>query len=320
MKKKVFVTRKMPESGLNLLRKKYDVRVWNKDTIISRRALLKGVKWCDALLCLLTDTIDTKIIDANPNLKIIANYAVGYNNIDVTYAKSKNIPVTNTPGVLTTAVAEHALSLLTSIARRIPESDTFVRKGKYQGWAPMLLLGAQLQGKTLGIVGAGRIGSAVGERAYKGFGMKIVYFNRSKNKDIEKVTKAKRKKTLKELLQVADFVSVHVPLIKQTIHLIGKKELKVMKTTAYLINTSRGAVIDEKALVHALKSKEIAGAALDVFENEPKLSKGLIKLSNVILTPHTASATIEARQAMSTIAAKNIIAVLSGKKPKNKVN
>ncbi|HIJ11175.1 TPA: D-glycerate dehydrogenase [Candidatus Woesearchaeota archaeon] len=319
-KKKVFVTRKIPESGLKLLRKKYDVRVWKKDRVISRGALLRGVKWCDALLCLLTDNIDKKVLDANPNLQIVANYAVGYNNIDHAYAKTKKIPVTNTPGVLTTAVAEHAMALLLSIARRVPESDTFVRKSKYKGWAPMLLLGGQLQGKTLGIVGAGRIGSAVAERAMKGFGMKIIYFNRSKNARIEKDTKAKRKAKLKELLKEADFVSVHVPLVKETRHLLGSSQLKAMKKTAYLINTSRGPVIDEKALVSALKSKQIAGAALDVFENEPKLAKGLSTLSNVVLTPHTASGTIETREAMSTIAAQNIIAVLSGKKPKNRVN
>jgi len=316
---KVFVTRKIPHVGTDLLKKKHTVRVYAKDNVISRKELLVGVKWCDALLCLLTDKIDGKIMDANPNLKVIANYAVGYNNIDVKAATQRKIPVTNTPGVLTDAVADLACTLLLSVARRIPESDKFVRANKYKGWEPMLMLGGDTRGKTLGIVGSGRIGSAVAERMYKGFGMHVIYSDIKKNPKFEKVCKGKFT-SLANLLKNADFVSVHVPLLPSTRHLISAKQLKLMKKSAYIVNTSRGPVVDEKALVSALKRKQIAGAALDVYEEEPKLAPGLTKLDNVVLTPHTASATLNTRGAMSEIAAKNVLAILSGKKGPNQVN
>ncbi|PIN87891.1 D-glycerate dehydrogenase [Candidatus Woesearchaeota archaeon CG10_big_fil_rev_8_21_14_0_10_32_24] len=307
-KPKVFVTRKIPDKGLKLLQEYCEVKIHPHDHIISKKELLVGVKWCDALLCLLTDKIDKSVIDANPNLKMISNYAVGYNNIDVKYAASKKIPVGNTPGVLTDAVAEHTFALMLAITKRIAESDQFTKKGKYKGWAPMLLLGTELKGKTLGIVGSGRIGTGVAERA-KGLGMNVIYYDLQKNLLIERKVKAK-KESLTNLLKHADVVSVHVPLLPSTHHMIGTKELALMKKTAYLVNTSRGPIIDEKTLVTALKKKQIQGAALDVYENEPELSHGLNKLNNVVLTPHTASATIEARQAMSEIAAKNILGVL----------
>lgn len=313
---KVFVTRKIPEAGIKLLRKECEVRVYPKNKAIPRRELIKGVKWCDALLCLLTEKIDKEILKANPKLKIVANYAVGYDNIAVSACKELNIPVTNTPGVLTEAVAEHTFALLLSIARRIPESDCFVRAGKYKQWEPELLLGPQLEGKTIGIIGLGRIGSKVAEKAVKGMGMRAVYNSISRNKKFEKEYSAKFL-SKEELLKKSDFVTLHVPLLKSTYHLISKKELKLMKKTAYLINTSRGAVVDEKALVQALKNKKIAGAALDVYENEPRITKDLLKLKNVVLTPHTASATYEARNAMAILAAKNILAVKKGKKPPN---
>ena len=316
---KIFITRKIPESGVKLLKKKHTVKIYGKDQAIPKNDLLAGVKWCDALLPLLTDKVDGSVMDANPNLKVIANYAVGFNNIDVKAATERGIPVTNTPGVLTDAVADHAAALLLGIARRIPESDRFTRAGKYKVWSPMLLLGPELRGKTLGILGSGRIGSAFAERMYKGFGMNIMYYDVKRNPAVEKKFKAKYG-SIAQVLKTADFVSIHVPLLPSTHHLIGAKELKSMKKTSYLINTSRGPVIDEKALVSALKSKTIAGAALDVFENEPKLASGLSKLENVILTPHTASATEQARGAMSEIAANNILAVLSGKKPITLVN
>ncbi len=313
MKPRVFITRTIPDKGINLLKKYCEVKIHSHPHIISKNELIKGVKWCDALLCLLTDKIDKSIIDANSNLKIISNYAVGYDNIDVKYATQKHIPVTNTPGVLTDAVAEHTFALMVSIARKITLSDTFTKKKQYQGWDPMLFLGTQLKGKTLGIVGLGRIGSGVAQRAYQGMGMNIIYYDIKQDLQFEQQFHAK-KRSLHELLKESDFVTVHVPLLPSTHHLIGKKELSLMKKTAYLINTSRGPVIDEKALVAALKKQQIAGAALDVYEFEPKLSPGLEKLDNVVLTPHTASATIEARQAMSEIAAKNILAVLQKKK------
>ena len=311
----VFVTRKIPESGLKLLQKKHTVRVYSKDQVIPRRELIKGVKWADALLCLLTDKIDKKVLAANPYLKVISNYAVGYDNIDIDAAAEAGIPVTNTPGVLTQSVAEHTAALAVALAKRVAEADSFTRKGSYKGWEPMLLLGTELRGKTFGVVGLGRIGSAVADIMHKGFGMDIVYFDIKKDKTFEKRVKATFE-AVPQLLKKSDIVSIHVPLLDSTHHLIGARQFRSMKKSALLVNTSRGPVVDEKALVTALKNKTIRGAALDVFEFEPKLTKGLAKLPNVILTPHTASATEEAREAMSLIAAENILAVLSGKKPK----
>jgi len=319
MKKKVFITQKIPEEGINLLKKHFQVKVYSQDKVIPKQELIRGVKWCDALLCLLTDKIDSIVLKANPNLKIVSNYAVGYNNIDVKFASSLGIPVTNTPGVLTDSVAEHTFALMMAIARRIPESDKFTRSGKYVGWKPMLMLGTQLKGKTLGIVGLGRIGIRVAEMAVKGMGMNVVYSDKERHKNFDRKYQS-RKVGLNELLRKSDFISLHVPLLPSTKHLISNKELKMMKKTAYLINTSRGPVVNEKALVSALKMKKIAGAALDVYEDEPKLSFGLNKLNTVVLTPHTASATVEARSAMSITAAENIFAILKGKKAKFLVN
>ena len=316
---KIFVTRKIPNSGIKLLKKHHTVKVFPKERVISKKELLKGVKWCDALLCLLTDKIDAEIINANSNLKIIANYAVGYDNIDINAASAKNIPVTNTPGVLTDAVAEYTLSLILSLTRRIPEADSFTRAGKYKGWEPMLLLGPQLKGKTVGIIGFVRIGFAVAQMLAKGMGVNIIYSDTRRHPKFEKKYGAKYA-TISSLLKKADVVSLHVPLLPSTKHLIGASQFKMMKKTAYLINTSRGPVVDEKALVKALKRKQIAGAALDVFEYEPKLVAGLAKLRNVIVTPHIASATLEARSAMSQLAAKNILTRLANKVPPNILN
>jgi len=318
-KLKVFVTREIPSAGIDILKKKFIVKIFPKDNAIPRTELEKGVKWCDALLPLLTDKVDAKLMDLNKNLKVIANYAVGFDNIDIKAATERKIPVTNTPGVLTDAVAEHTISLLMSIARRIPESDKFTKQGRYKGWSPMLFLGTELKGKTLGIVGLGRIGSAVAERVIKGLGMKVLYNKRHPDKNFEKEFGAKFV-SLPELMKKSDFISVHIPLNPATRHLIGKKQLAMMKKTAYLINTSRGPIIDEQALVNVLKKRKIKGAALDVLENEPRLSPGLNKLDNVVLTPHTASGTIETRNAMSILAAKNIIDVSQSKVPKNIVN
>ncbi len=315
----MFVTQKIPEKGLKLLRKYSQVKVYPKDQVISRKELLKEVKRCDALLCLLTDTIDKEVINANPNLKVISNYAVGYDNVDIKAATEKEIPVCNTPGVLENAVAEHTFALMLALAKRIVEADSFTRAGKYKRWEPMLLLGTELEGKTLGIIGLGRIGAGVARRAVKGMGVKVLYYDVKRNEDFEREYQAQYA-SLQDLLKQSDFVSLHVPLLPSTHHLIGKKELAMMKRTAYLINTSRGPVVDEKALVQALKKKQIAGAALDVYEHEPKLASGLTKLKNVVLTPHTASATVEARTAMSELAAQNIIDVLQGRKAKFTVN
>lgn len=320
---KVFVTRLIPDEGLKKLRATgHSVTVYRGDQAIPRKELLAGVKGVDALLSLLTDKIDAEVMDAGgKKLKIIANYAVGFDNVDLPAAKTRGIPVTNTPAPeVSETVAEHAFALMISLAHRIPESDRFARAGKYKGWGPQMLLGVDLYGKTLGIVGLGRIGRAVCERAVRGFRMKVVYSDLKKDAAFEKEFGA-RYLPLEKLLQEADFVSLHVPLFPSTRHLISTAEFALMKKTAYIVNTSRGPIIDEKALERALRTGRIAGAGLDVFECEPLIdcdpgdTLELRKMENVVLTPHTASATIEARQAMSRLAADNVIAVLSGKPP-----
>lgn len=318
---KIFVTRPIPESGIKLLEEKgFEVAVNEgaKDRAATKEEIIAGVKGCEALLSILTDKIDAEIMDAGlPTLKIIANYAVGFDNIDLPAAKERNLMVTNTPGVLTNTVAEHTFSLILSIAHRISESDRFSRAGKYTAWGPQLLLGSDVMGKTLGIIGLGRIGSQVAHFAVKGFGMKVVYTDRAQNADFEKEFGAKFVATPEELLPVSDFVSIHVPLLDSTRHLMDEKRLKMMKPSAYLINTSRGPIVDEKALAKALKEGWIQGAAIDVYEFEPKITPELLVLDNIILTPHTASATKETRDAMAVLAAQNIIDALEGRMPAN---
>ena len=311
---KIFITRQIPEAGINLLKEKeFDVEVSDFDGVLPREQLLEKIKGADAVLSLLTDKVNAEFFDAaGPQLKIVANYAVGYDNIDVAEAKKRGIIITNTPDVLTESVAEHAVALILSAARRIVESDKFMRAGKYVGWAPMLLLGNDLAGNTLSLIGLGRIGARVAEIMKQGFGMKVIYFDVKRNEALEKSLGLEYAE-LDAVLKQADFISVHVPLMENTRHLIGESQLKTMKQSAYLINTSRGPVIDEKALVEALKNKTIKGAGLDVFEEEPKMAPGLAELDNVVLTPHTASATEETRGAMSELAAKNIIEVLEGR-------
>ncbi len=310
---KVFVTRQIPDAGIKMLRDKgFEVEVSDIDGVIPRDVLLQKVKGVDAILSLLTDKMNAEVMEAaGTQLKIIANYAVGIDNIDLKDAAAHNVIITNTPEVLTESVAEHAIALMFSIARRLVESDQFMRDGKYIGWAPMLFLGNDLVGKTLGLVGLGRIGAAVAKRMRDGFEMKIIYYDAKRNEELEKKY-GLNYVDLETLLKEADFISIHVPLLPATKHLIGEAQLKMMKKTAYLINTSRGPVVDEKALVEALRSGEIKGAALDVYEEEPKMAPGLAELPNTVLTPHTASATEETRAAMSELAAKNIIAVLGG--------
>lgn len=315
--KRVFVTRRIPEAGLSLLRARKDVRVtlFPKDRGISRTELLKGVKGIDALLCLLTEKIDKGVLDAaGPQLKLVSNYAVGFDNVNVPACASRGVMVTNTPGVLTDAVSEHAFALMMAICRRVPESDRFTRAGKYKGWGPLMLLGMELKGKTLGVLGLGRIGAGVAHRAARGMGMKIMYYDVRRNEQFEKDYGATFG-TVEQVLSTSDVVSIHVPLLPTTRHLIDAKKLALMKKSAYLVNTSRGPIVDEKALVAALRKKAIAGAALDVFENEPALAPGLVKLDNVVLTPHTASATNEARDAMARLAAQAVLDVFDGKTP-----
>jgi glyoxylate reductase len=320
---KVYVTRAIPENGINLLKEAgHDVVVSEKDGVLTKEELISELKKdkYDAVLPLLTDPIDGEIFDAVPSAKIFANYAVGYNNIDVEEAKKRGITITNTPGVLTNTVAEHTIALMFSIVLRIAEADRFTRAGKYDGWAPMLLLGTDLKDKTLGILGAGRIGQRVAHIAVRGLGMKVIYYDIKQNEEFEKEYGAQFKSTVDELLSEADVVTTHVPLLDSTIHLINAERLSKMKPTAFYINSSRGKVVDEKALVEALKNGVIKGAALDVYEDEPKLAEGLSELENVVLTPHIASATEETRGAMSEIAAQNIIDFLAGKTPENEVN
>jgi len=316
---KVFITRKIPVNGIDLLKKKgYDVKVYPKEKPISRQELINGAKDADAVITLLTDKVDDAILSKLPKIKIISNFAVGYNNIDISSAAKRNIMVTNTPGVLTEATADTAFALLITCGRRIVESDEFMRKGKFIGWDPMLLLGTELKGSTVGIIGAGRIGAALAKRC-SGFGMKIIYFSRRKNEYFENKLKAK-KVTLTKLLSKSDFISVHIPLTPETHHLIGREEIKLMKKSAVFINTARGEVVDEKELIKALKAKKIFSAGFDVYEGEPIVNKELLKLKNVVLLPHIGSATFETRSKIAEIAAKNVIAALSGKKPPFLVN
>lgn len=304
-----------------LKEKGWEVVINPQDHVLKKEELIASLKdgQYDAVLCDLDDKITAEILDvAKANgVKIFANYAVGYDNIDVRAAEDRGIMATNTPGALTNTVAEHAFGLLLAIARRIPEADRYTRAGKFTSWGPMLFLGADVSKKILGIVGLGRIGSRVAYHAAKGFEMKVIYYDVKRSEEFEKECGAAYRENVDDVFKEADFISIHVPLLPATRHLVDARRLGLMKKTAYLVNTSRGAVIDEVALVEALKNGAIHGAALDVFENEPALMPGLTELENVILTPHIASATEETRQDMSRIAAENIIEALEGRTPPN---
>jgi len=318
----IYVTRKIPEAGLAMLReKKFTLDVSEKDGVLTKDELLKALraKSYDGVLCLLTDTINGETFDAVPSAKIFANYAVGFNNIDVAEAKKRGIAITNTPGALTNTVAEHAMALILAVSARIAEGDRLMRTGKWGGWGPMQLLGADLKGMTLGVLGAGRIGSRLAYHCQKGFDMSVIYYDVKQNVEFEKATGARFCATPEEVLKEADVVSVHVPLLDSTKHMINAERFKLMKKTAYLVNTSRGAVIDEAALVEALQKGTIAGAGLDVYENEPKTAPGLLQCENAVLTPHIASATEKTRGEMARLAAENMIAFFDGKTPPNLV-
>ena len=317
---KIFVTQLIPKSGLDVLRQVYpDYSINSEERVLTPSELLDQVKGADALLTLLTDKIDGEVLDAaGPQLRIVANMAVGFDNVDVPAATQRKVMVTNTPGVLTDATADHAWALLFAIARRVPESEKFLRAGNFKYWGPLLFLGSDVTGRTLGIVGAGRIGSAMAIKS-RGFNMKVLYANRSPRPELENIIGA-HKVTLEELLRDSDFVSLHLPLTPETRHLINADALRLMKPTAYLINTGRGPLVDEAALADALERGAIAGAALDVFENEPAVHPELLRLENVVLTPHTGSATTTSRSRMAMMAAENLIAGLEGKQPPNLLN
>ncbi len=318
MKPKVFVTHIIPEKGIKMLKSKFDVEVNKAEGIVDKKKLISGLKDKEVLLSLLSDTVDKEVIDSAPSLKIISNYAVGFNNIDLAAATSRGIYVTNTPRTLDETTADFVFALILSIARRIVESDKFMRSGKFKGWGPMDFLGFDVFEAKLGIIGMGSIGKEVARRGYYGFSMEVLYHDRSV--DPSAIGFKTTRMDLPDLLKQADFISINVPLTKGTYHLIGEKELKMMKKTAYLINTSRGPVIDENALYKCLSEKRIAGAALDVYENEPSFVKGLEKLDNIIMTPHIASASMQTRELMSVKAAQNIIDYYEGKIPEGLVN
>jgi glyoxylate reductase len=315
---KVLITRRIPPPAESILRQAgFDVQSLDCDEPPARTDFLSSVKDCAGVLAMMSERIDAEALDAaGPGLRIVANYAVGYDNIDVRLCRERGVVVTNTPDVLTEATADLAWALIMSAARRVAEGDRMVRAGQWRGWAPTQLLGMELHGATLGIVGAGRIGSAVARRS-RGFDMNVLYAG-NKPAAIEQELNARRR-TLDELLRESDIVSLHVPMRPENRHLIGRRELGVMKPGSILINTARGAVVDEAALLEVLRSGAIS-AGLDVYEREPSLTPGLAELSNVVLLPHLGSATHITRQRMSKMAAENIVAVLSGKPPRNPVN
>jgi glyoxylate reductase len=318
---KVYVTRQLFDEAIEILERQAEIEAFEGvDNAVPRDLLLTKVRNVDGLLPLLTDNIDAEVMDAGRKLKVISNMAVGFNNIDLRAATERGIYVTNTPGILTDTTADLAFALIMAAARRVPEADRNVRFGKWiHAWGPKMFIGTDIHGKTLGIVGLGRIGSAIAKRA-KGFDMRVIYHDVDRRQDLEEELGIAYK-TFEEVLSESDFVSLHVPLTKDTFHMIGQKQLSMMKRKAYLVNTSRGPVVDEEALYRALRDRVIAGAALDVFEHEPLDPKSpLLKLDNIVLTPHIASASVETRTKMAVMAATNLVSVLQGKEPPNLVN
>ncbi len=317
MPEKVLVTREIPEAGLHVL-KPFDVTVLHERPP-TRDELLDAVRDVSGVLATATETMDGEVMDAaGENLKVVANMAVGYDNIDVEAAGERGVIVTNTPGVLDETTADVAFMLLLAAARRLGEGERLLRAGRWEWWGPKQLMGRDVWGKKLGIIGFGRIGQSVARRA-KGFGMDILYHNRSRKEEAERDLGARYLK-LDELLETADFVSIHTPLTDETHHLIGAEEFRKMKPEAVLVNTSRGPVVDEAALADALADHRIFAAGLDVYEEEPEVNPKLLDLENVVLAPHIGSASVETRDRMATLAAENISAILSGEEPKTPVD
>ncbi|MGD0494651.1 MAG: glyoxylate reductase [Candidatus Bathyarchaeia archaeon] len=318
-KPKIYVTRDIGERGLKIIRQHFDTEVWPEYAPPPKKTIIEKARNVDALATLLSDKIDGEVFDAAPKLKIVSQLAVGFDNIDVPEATKRGIYVTNTPEVLTDTTADFAWALLLAVARRVAEADKYVRTGQWKvGWHPNMMAGRDVYGATIGVVGAGRIGYAVAKRA-TGFDMKILFYDVVPRPEIEKL--GAKKADLDTLLKQSDFVSIHVPLMKETHHLINEQKLRLMKKTAYLINNSRGPVVDEKALYKALKEGWIAGAALDVFEQEPiPVDSPLLKLDNVVVAPHISSASLETRSKMAEMVAENLVAFFDGKKPPNLIN
>ena len=315
----VLVTGNLPDAQIDRIEKAHRVQAHRRDCPMERRAVLDSIGDKQGLLSMITDTVDSELLDHAPELKIIANFGVGYNNIDVPSATRRGILVTNTPGVLTDTTADLTMALILAAARRVVEGDRRTRLGRFQFWAPFHFLGREITGKTLGIVGMGRIGRAVARRA-AGFNMRGLYHNRHHLDAEEEQVLQVQYVDLKTLLQEADFITLHTPLTPQTRHLIGSRELAWMKSDAFLINTARGAVVDEHALLEALEQGRIGGAGLDVYENEPAVTPGLERLDNVVLLPHVGSATVETRRRMAAMAVDNLLAGLEGRMPPNCVN
>jgi len=318
IKPKVFISNIIPEKGINMLRKRFEVEVNKTAGILKKNVLINKLKNTDVLLSLLSDIVDEEVILSSEKLKVISNYAVGYNNIDLKAATKRGIYVTNTPRTLDETTADFTFALILSLARRLVESDKFMRAGKFKGWGALDFLGFDVFNSTMGVIGMGSIGKEVAKRGYYGFNMKILYYDRSVPPSA--LYMKVQKTSLDYLLKHSDFVTLNIPLTKETFHLIGERELNLMKPTAYLINTSRGPVIDERALYKYLLNKKIAGAALDVYEQEPSFTAGLEKLDNIIMTPHIASASLQTRELMSVKAAQNIIDYFDGRVPEGLVN
>jgi glyoxylate reductase len=318
-KKKILVTGRLPDEVMARLAAACDMESNREDRPMERQRVLEKIADREGLLSMITDRVDVELMDRAPHLKIISNLAVGYNNIDVTAATSRGIVVTNTPGVTTEPTADLTLGLILAVARRIVEEDRLTREGKFQFWAPMLFLGRSVAGKTLGLIGFGAIGQAVAKRA-RGFDMRILYHQRRRLDVAREKTLGVEYVDFGTLLKESDFVSLHVPLTDETRYLIGTKELAQMKPTAFLINASRGPIVNEKELLDALQKGVIAGAGLDVYENEPALTPGLTDLPNVVLTPHVGSGTIEDRTRMADMAVENLLAGLKGEIPRYILN
>lgn len=315
---KVLLTRQLPEVAIEKLEAHVDLEIFPYDRAMTPEELKETVVDKEGLLCLLTDTISPELMDAAPKLKVVSNYAVGYNNIDISAATDRNIIVTNTPDVLTETTADMTFGLMLMAARRVLEAGDLLRSGNWKGWSPMQFMGTDIHGSTLGIIGMGRIGKALTKRA-RGFDMEVIYWNRTRLKVREEKQLGLRYVKFNEVLLQSDFISLNVAYNEDTHHLIDEGALQKMKQSAFFINTSRGGTVDEEALIDALENNKIAGAGLDVFENEPNINPRFLELKNTVILPHIASASVATREKMAMVAVDNLLAVLAGKKPAYRV-